>query len=150
MPAVAASGCGPMRPTPAHAAPAPSTWTPDNGNGTFTKHGGFRMPAARADRIDDGPYEVNLSISQDVDFGALPTHRFGREGQRFTIGAPQPTAKNVATLHQGRIMLTPAGECWGFSTTDANAVGACWAFSRSRGRAVGRGLACRAPVQGKS
>jgi xylan 1,4-beta-xylosidase len=84
--------------------------------------GGFRMPAARADHVV-GPYEVNQSISQGEDFGALPAHGFGGNRQRFSIGAPHPTAKNVATLHQGGIVLTPAGEWWGFSMTDANAVG---------------------------
>jgi xylan 1,4-beta-xylosidase len=70
------------------------------------------MPAARADKVD-GPYEVNQTISQDEDFGGLPAHRFGKDGQRFAIAAPQPTAKHVATLHQGGIVLTQAGEWWG-------------------------------------
>jgi xylan 1,4-beta-xylosidase len=90
--------------------------------------GGFRMPAARADHID-GPYEVNQSISQDEDFGALPAHRFGGDRQHFTVDAPHPTAQHPATLHQGGIVLTPAGEWWGFSMMDANAVGRLLALS---------------------
>jgi beta-xylosidase len=84
--------------------------------------GGFRMPAARADHVD-GPYEVNQTISQDEDFGALPANTFGGNRQNFSIYPSRPTAKHRATLHQGGIVLTPAGEWWGFSMMDANSVG---------------------------
>jgi xylan 1,4-beta-xylosidase len=84
--------------------------------------GGFRMPAARADHVD-GPYEVNQTISQNEDFGALPANTFGGDRQHFTIYPAHPTAKHRATLHQGGVVLTQAGEWWGFSMMDANSVG---------------------------
>ena len=84
--------------------------------------GGFRMPAARADHVD-GPYEVNQTISQDEDFGALPANMFGGDRQHVTVYPARPTAKHRATLHQGGVVLTQAGEWWGFSMMDANSVG---------------------------
>jgi xylan 1,4-beta-xylosidase len=90
--------------------------------------GGFRMPAARADRID-GPYEVNQSISSDEDFGGVMAHHFGGDRNHPEIHDPNPTAKHRETLHQGGIVLTDAGEWWGFSMMDANSVGRLLALS---------------------
>lgn len=80
--------------------------------------GGFRMPAARADHVD-GPYEVNLAISRDEAFGMAGGHGLKPP---MDIVAPKPGA-SAGPLHQGGIVLTPAGEWWGFSMMDFNAVG---------------------------
>jgi hypothetical protein len=79
---------------PAHAAHAPSSWTPDNGNGTFTKpifYDEFSDPDLI--RVGDWFYLAGTTMHS---MPSLPVLRFGRDGQRFTIGAPQPTARNVA------------------------------------------------------
>jgi beta-xylosidase len=86
--------------------------------------GGFRMPAARADHVY-GPYEVNQAISRDEAFGLAAGHRLrdlDRKTPPFAIEAPDPAA-SAGPLHQGGIVLTPAGEWWGFSMMDANSVG---------------------------
>ena len=89
--------------------------------------GGFRMPAARADHVY-GPYEVNQAISRDEAFGLAGGHGLKKNGESFTIAPPQP-GKSAGPLHQGGIVLTPAGEWWGFSMMDANAVGRLTALS---------------------
>lgn len=89
--------------------------------------GGFRMPAARADHVF-GPYEVNQAISRDEAFGLAGGHGLQQAGASFTIAPPQP-GKSAGPLHQGGIVLTPAGEWWGFSMMDANAVGRLTALS---------------------
>jgi xylan 1,4-beta-xylosidase len=89
--------------------------------------GGFRMPAARADHVF-GPYEVNQAISRDEAFGLAGGHGLKKTGDKFTIEPPQP-GKSAGPLHQGGIVLTPAGEWWGFSMMDANAVGRLTALS---------------------
>jgi xylan 1,4-beta-xylosidase len=89
--------------------------------------GGFRMPAARADHVF-GPYEVNGAISRDEAFGLGGGHGLQQTGASFTIAPPQP-GKSAGPLHQGGIVLTPAGEWWGFSMMDANAVGRLTALS---------------------
>jgi len=89
--------------------------------------GGFRMPAARADHVY-GPYEVNQAISRDEAFGLAGGHGLKKTGESFTIEPPQP-GKYAGPLHQGGIVLTPAGEWWGFSMMDANAVGRLTALS---------------------
>jgi xylan 1,4-beta-xylosidase len=80
--------------------------------------GGFRMPAARADHVY-GPYEVNQAISQNEAFGMAGGHRLKPP---LTVVAPTPGA-SAGPLHQGGIVLTPAGQWWGFSMMDFNAVG---------------------------
>ena len=60
--------------------------------------GAMKMPCARADRLE-GPYEVK-DISAGEDFG-------------IASGA----------MHQGGIVETPTGECWGFSMMDFNSLG---------------------------
>lgn len=85
--------------------------------------GGFRMPAARADKVD-GPYEVNQAISRDEDFGMAQGYRL-KDNRTLGTGIvpPDPSARNANSLHQGGIVLTPAGEWWGFSMQDFNSVG---------------------------
>jgi len=80
--------------------------------------GGFRMPAARADKVF-GPYEVNLAISKDEAFGLARGHSLKPP---MTIVPPKPGA-SAGSLHQGGIIRTPAGEWWGFSMMDYNSVG---------------------------
>jgi len=84
--------------------------------------GGFRMPAARADKVD-GPYEVNQAISKDEDFGMAKGYRLADNKTPTAIVPPDPSARNANSLHQGGIVLTPAGEWWGFSMQDFNSVG---------------------------
>ncbi|WP_051971638.1 glycoside hydrolase 43 family protein [Massilia sp. 9096] len=84
--------------------------------------GGFRMSAARADRVD-GPYEVNPAVSKDENFGMAAGHRLRDAKDPSTILPPDRSAANADSLHQGGIVLTPAGEWWGFSMMDYNAVG---------------------------
>jgi beta-xylosidase len=84
--------------------------------------GGFRMPAARADHVD-GPYEVNQAISRDEDFGMAAGYRLKDHKAPGAIVPPDPSARNANSLHQGGIVLTPAGEWWGFSMMDFNSVG---------------------------
>jgi beta-xylosidase len=84
--------------------------------------GGFRMPAARADKVD-GPYEVNQAISRDEDFGMAKGYRLKDNKTPSAVEPPDPSARNANSLHQGGIVLTPAGEWWGFSMMDFNSVG---------------------------
>jgi xylan 1,4-beta-xylosidase len=84
--------------------------------------GGFRMPAARADKVD-GPYEVNQAISKDEDYGMAQGYRIKDNRTPTAIVPPDPSARNADSLHQGGIVLTPAGEWWGFSMQDFNSVG---------------------------
>jgi len=89
--------------------------------------GGFRMPAARADHVY-GPYEVNQAISRDEAFGLAAGHSLQNKSAPFAIAPPVP-GKSAGPLHQGGIVPTPAGEWWGFSMMDANAVGRLLALS---------------------
>jgi xylan 1,4-beta-xylosidase len=85
--------------------------------------GSFRMSAARADHVD-GPYEVNPAVSKDENFGMAAGHRLrDAKNPSSGINPPDPSARNADSLHQGGIVLTPAGEWWGFSMMDYNAVG---------------------------
>jgi beta-xylosidase len=84
--------------------------------------GGFRMPAARADKVF-GPYEVNQAISKDEDFGMAAGYRLKDNKTWASRQEPDPRARNVNSLHQGGIVQTPAGEWWGFSMMDFNSVG---------------------------
>nr|WP_315394221.1 glycoside hydrolase 43 family protein [uncultured Duganella sp.] len=84
--------------------------------------GGFRMPAARADHVY-GPYEVNRAISRDEGFGLARGNRLKDNKPPFVIDRPKPGPGDATTLHQGGIVLTPAGEWWGFSMMDYNSVG---------------------------
>jgi beta-xylosidase len=84
--------------------------------------GGFRMPAARADHVY-GPYEVNQAISKDEGFGMARGYRLRNNQPPFQIDAPNPASRDATALHQGGIVLTQAGEWWGFSMMDYNSVG---------------------------
>jgi beta-xylosidase len=89
--------------------------------------GGFRMPAARADKVY-GPYEVNWAISKDEAFGMSSGYGLKNKTRPFEITPPDP-ARTAGPLHQGGIILTPAGEWWGFSMMDYNSVGRLLALS---------------------
>lgn len=84
--------------------------------------GRMRMPCARA-AAPAGPYEINLEISADEDFGIGEGARLKQPGPPFEIVPPDPTRLGRMSLHQGGIVSTPAGECWGFSMMDYNSVG---------------------------
>lgn len=85
--------------------------------------GGMRMPCARATRLD-GPWEVNLAISTDEDFGLAEGNRMWKtDGPPFTVTPGNPASRGRLSLHQGGIVATPGGEWWGFSMMDANSVG---------------------------
>jgi beta-xylosidase len=84
--------------------------------------GGFRMPAARADHVY-GPYEVNQAISKDEGFGMAGGYRLRNNKPPFEVDPPNPASRDATALHQGGIVLTQAGEWWGFSMMDYNSVG---------------------------
>ncbi|HKX31452.1 MAG TPA: family 43 glycosylhydrolase, partial [Blastocatellia bacterium] len=85
--------------------------------------GRMRMPCARADR-PEGPYEVNLEISTDEDFGLGEGYRLERgPAPPFKTIPPNPAPRGRMSLHQGGIVQTSTGEWWGFSMMDYNSVG---------------------------
>ncbi|MYM28538.1 family 43 glycosylhydrolase [Duganella sp. CY15W] len=84
--------------------------------------GGLRMPAARADNIY-GPYEVNPAISKEEGFGMVAGYRLKNRQYPFEVTPPDPSLRDATAMHQGGIVLTEAGEWWGFSMMDYNAVG---------------------------
>jgi xylan 1,4-beta-xylosidase len=91
----------------------------------------MRMPAARADR-PEGPYEVNLAISIDEDFGLAQGYRLAdMRGSKppYEIRPGDPHATGKLSLHQGGIIQTPLGEWWGYSMIDYNSVGRLTALS---------------------
>jgi xylan 1,4-beta-xylosidase len=91
--------------------------------------GRMRMPCARADR-PEGPYEVNLAISADEDFGLMRGYRLRSDSTvPFQLSPPDPAARGQISMHQGGIVETPTGEWWGFSMMDYNSVGRLTALS---------------------
>lgn len=85
--------------------------------------GRMRMPCARAAR-PEGPYEVNLEISADEDFGLAAGPRVSSSpDQPFAITPGSPHLLGRMSMHQGGIVDTPGGEWWGFSMMDYNSVG---------------------------
>ena len=85
--------------------------------------GEMRMPAARAKNIA-GPYEVNLAISRDEDFGLHQGYRVSNPNNTtLEISPPNYKPNGRMSLHQGGIVETQSGEWWGFSMMDNNAVG---------------------------
>jgi beta-xylosidase len=84
--------------------------------------GGFRMPAARADNVY-GPYEVNQAISKDEGFGLVRGYRLNNKEYPFDVSPPNPASRDGTAMHQGGIVLTEAGEWWGFSMMDYNSIG---------------------------
>jgi beta-xylosidase len=82
------------------------------------------MVCARADR-PEGPYEVT-TISAGETFGVNTGWRLrgmGRAGSDFHLIPPVPNGMGSIPMHQGGIVQTPAGEWWGFSMMDHNAIG---------------------------
>jgi xylan 1,4-beta-xylosidase len=89
----------------------------------------MRMPCARADR-PEGPYEVNLAISEDEDFGLVKGYRLRSDSTTpFQLWPPDTAARGQLSMHQGGIVETPTGEWWGLSMMDANSVGRLTALS---------------------
>ena len=89
----------------------------------------MRMPCARADR-PEGPYEVNLAISADEDFGVTKGYRLRSDTTvPFQLWPPDSQARGQISMHQGGIVDTPTGEWWGLSMMDANSVGRLTALS---------------------
>jgi beta-xylosidase len=85
--------------------------------------GGMRMPCARVVRLD-GPWEVNLAISTDEDFGLAEGNRmWDTKGPPFKVTSGNPASRRHLSLHQGGIVATPGGEWWGFSMMDYNSLG---------------------------
>lgn len=86
--------------------------------------GRMRMPCARADR-PEGPYEINLEISADEDFGLLEGNRLKQVwgGPPFELAERNPEDIGRMSLHQGGLVDTVNGEWWGFSMMDYNSVG---------------------------
>ncbi|HEU4996779.1 MAG TPA: glycoside hydrolase 43 family protein [Gemmatimonadaceae bacterium] len=91
--------------------------------------GRMRMPCARAER-PEGPYEVNVAISADEDFGITKGYRLRSDSTvPMQFSPPDPTSRGGISMHQGGIVQTPTGEWWGFSMMDANSVGRLTALS---------------------
>ena len=88
----------------------------------------MRMPVARADRLE-GPWEVNQNVSRGEDFGLGVGYRASLREGAFRISQPDSSKPGRCAIHQGGIVDTPAGEWWGFSMMDANAIGRFTALS---------------------
>ena len=89
----------------------------------------MRLPTARADRLE-GPWEVNQNVSRGEDFGLGVGYRVGRSRKPpFQVSPPDASTPGRCAIHQGGIVETPAGEWWGVSMMDANAVGRLTALS---------------------
>jgi xylan 1,4-beta-xylosidase len=85
--------------------------------------GRMRMPCARSAH-PAGPYEVNLEISADEDFGLAEGLRLvPTPTDPFATLPSNPTGMGRMSLHQGGVVDTPSGEWWGFSMMDYNSVG---------------------------
>ena len=85
--------------------------------------GRMRMPCARSAQ-PQGPYEVNLAISADEDFGLAEGHRLsGPARPPFKITLPNTRDGGRMSMHQGGIVNTKTGQWWGFSMMDYNCLG---------------------------
>lgn len=85
--------------------------------------GEMRMPAARAKNIY-GPYEVNLAVSRDEDFGLHEGYRVPSPSSPMSaITPPNYKPNGRMSLHQGGMVETATGEWWGFTMMDHNSVG---------------------------
>jgi xylan 1,4-beta-xylosidase len=85
--------------------------------------GEMRMPAARAKNIY-GPYEVNLAVSRDEDFGLHQGYRVPNPSSPMSaITPPDYKPNGRMSLHQGGMVETASGEWWGFTMMDHNSVG---------------------------
>jgi xylan 1,4-beta-xylosidase len=94
----------------------------------------MRLPVARADRLT-GPWEVNQSINRGEQFGQVLGWRLRAfrppvsTAPPFEELPPDPSAIGRMALHQGGIVDTPAGEWWGLTMGEENAVGRVTALS---------------------
>ncbi len=85
--------------------------------------GRMRMPCARSDK-PEGPYEVNLAISMDEDFGLAEGYRLrGRAEPPFNVVPANTLDGGRMSMHQGGLVDTKTGQWWGFSMMDFNSVG---------------------------
>lgn len=88
----------------------------------------MRLPVARAAKLA-GPWEVNRDISVGEQFGQVLGWRLSTFRPPLTttppyeILPPDPNGIGRMAIHQGGIIDTPAGEWWGISMGEANAIG---------------------------
>ena len=94
----------------------------------------MRLNVARADRLT-GPWEVNQNISRGEQFGQMLGWRLGAFRPPLTTKPPyqmlppDPSSIGRMALHQGGIVDTPAGEWWGLTMGEENAIGRVTALS---------------------
>jgi xylan 1,4-beta-xylosidase len=90
--------------------------------------GVMRLVMARANKLT-GPWEVNRNISVGEQFGQVLGWRLSTFRPPLTtkppyaVLPPDPSAIGRMAIHQGGIVDTPAGEWWGISMGEANAIG---------------------------
>jgi beta-xylosidase len=85
--------------------------------------GRMRMACARSDK-PEGPYEINMAISADEDFGLAEGYRLrGRVEPPFSVIQPNTNDGGRMSMHQGGIVDTKTGQWWGFSMMDYNCLG---------------------------
>jgi hypothetical protein len=68
-------------------------------------------------------------VSRGEDFVLAVGYRLSSRQAPFRITPPDASRPGRCAIHQGGIVDTPAGEWWGFSMMDANAVGRLTALS---------------------
>ena len=94
----------------------------------------MRLPVARADRIT-GPWEVNQNINRGEQFGQVLGWRLSTFRPPLSTTPPydelppDPSAIGRMAIHQGGFVDTPAGEWWGLTMGEENAVGRVTALS---------------------
>jgi len=94
----------------------------------------MRLPVARADRIA-GRWEVNQNINRGEQFGQMLGWRLAAFRPPLTttppyeVLPPDPNSVGRMALHQGGFVDTPAGEWWGLTMGEENAVGRVTALS---------------------
>lgn len=95
----------------------------------------MRLPVARADSLT-GPWEVNQNINRGEQFEQalgwrLKTFRPPLTTTPYAVLPPAPDASSIGrmALHQGGIVDTPAGEWWGLTMGEENAIGRVTALS---------------------
>jgi beta-xylosidase len=93
-------------------------------------NGVMRLPVARGDTLT-GPWEVNRNVSVGEQFGQVLGWRLSTFRPPLTtkppyeISPPDASASAIGrmAIHQGGIVDTPAGEWWGLSMGEENAIG---------------------------
>jgi xylan 1,4-beta-xylosidase len=94
----------------------------------------MRLPVARADKLT-GPWEVNQNISRGEQFGQVLGWRLSTFRPPLSTPSPydelppDPAAIGRMAIHQGGFVDTPAGEWWGLTMGEENAVGRVTALS---------------------